>query len=97
MAQMLGLQAKNSTGIRWDLNPGPCRYHSHCCKCAKALLYLTPKTDIHNTYIYFEYIDPYSVIRVPVSLLSVYKSQEAVVSPQDHSELPLRYPKKVKQ
>ena len=24
------LQEKNSTGRRWDLNPGPCRQHDHC-------------------------------------------------------------------
>ena len=34
------LQAKNSTGRRWDSNPGPYRQHGHCCKRAKPLRHL---------------------------------------------------------
>ena len=34
------LQVENSTGHRWDLNPGACRQHGHCCKIAKPLRHL---------------------------------------------------------
>ena len=34
------LQEKNSTGHRWDSNPGPYRQHSHCCKHTKPLYHL---------------------------------------------------------
>ena len=34
------LRAKNSTGRRWDLNPGPYRQYSHCCKHSKPFRHL---------------------------------------------------------
>ena len=34
------LQEKNSTGRRWDSNPGPCRQHDHCCKSTRPLRHL---------------------------------------------------------
>ena len=34
------LQAKNSTGHRWDSNPCSCRQHSHCCKLVTPLCHL---------------------------------------------------------
>ena len=37
------LQEKNSTGSRWDSNPGPCIQHSHSCKSDKPLRHLALK------------------------------------------------------
>ena len=34
------ITGKNSTGRRWDLNPGLCRKHGHYCKRSKPLRHL---------------------------------------------------------
>ena len=34
------ITGENLTGRKWDLNPGPCRLHSHCSKRPKPLRHL---------------------------------------------------------
>ena len=47
------LQTKNSTGRRWDSNPGSCSQHGHCCKRTKPLHHLDTRMLLpKNTLIY---------------------------------------------
>ena len=44
------LQAKNSTGSRWDSNPGHCRQHSHCSKHTKPLRHLVRSNSVVGVF-----------------------------------------------
>ena len=58
------LQAKNSTGSRWDLHPGPCRQHDHWCMRANHCA-TQPYLLIHLTFLLIYEHHHYNLLLLP--------------------------------